>query len=132
VNGKLRWPSWIGIVAEDLGRQASLYESALELRRVAKGDGWVHFELDGHLLELIQRDDSREYDAPRYQVGFTVSSIEEVRSHLMRAGMRSIGTVQGGPDTDNTWCYFEDPEGNVFEITEWRRGRFSEGREGPR
>jgi catechol 2,3-dioxygenase-like lactoylglutathione lyase family enzyme len=114
------WPTWMGVVADDLEAQTRFYRDVLGFRQRGAGDSWVEFDLDGRLFEVIGKSALPQYDAPRYQVGFTVSDIEEARAALIEAGVTAISEIEGGDDTDNRWCYFRDPEGNVFEITEWR------------
>jgi hypothetical protein len=49
-----------------------------------------------------------------------VSDIHAARAELIRRGAEPISEIDpeesGAP---NLWCYFRDPEGNVFEITQW-------------
>jgi len=116
---QLQWPTWIGIVCEELDAQRRFYREVLGLQETGSGDGWVHFEFGSNLLELIQRDPSPEYEQPRYQVGYTVEDIEAARDHLLAAGAEQISEIEGGAGQRNRWCYFRDPEGNVFEITQW-------------
>jgi catechol 2,3-dioxygenase-like lactoylglutathione lyase family enzyme len=116
----LQWPSWMGVVADDLEAQTRFYRDVLGLRQTEAGDGWVQFDLDGHLFEVIQRSELPQYDARRFQVGFTVPDLETAREALVAAGVHAISEIDGGDDTLNRWCYFRDPEGNVFELTEWR------------
>lgn len=117
---ELRWPSWIGVVAEDLERQHRSYRDTLGFRELGRSEDWVQFELpDGGLFELIQRDPSPQYDAGRYQVGFTVDDIHAAREELVRRGVTPLSEIEGEESSSrNLWCYFRDPEGNVFEITE--------------
>jgi catechol-2,3-dioxygenase len=121
VTVELRWPTWIGVVVEDLEQQRRFYRDALGFRETGGSEGWVHFEVPGGgLLELIQRDPLPQYDAKRYQVGFTVEDIRAVREELVRRGVKPLSEIEGEESgSPNLWCYFRDPEGNVFEITEW-------------
>jgi catechol 2,3-dioxygenase-like lactoylglutathione lyase family enzyme len=119
----LGWPTWLGVVADDLQAQAAFYRDTLGLRQGESGDGWVQFDLDGHLFEVIQRSSLPQYDGRRFQVGFTVDDIRQTRSQLIAGGVVPITEIEGDDDTDNLWAYFRDPEGNTFEITEWKRKR---------
>ena len=98
-------------MAYDVARVRGLHPSL--------GDGWVHFEFGPNLLELIQRDDSPQYQGRRYQVGYTVEDIEAARTHLLEVGADQISDIEGDSESRNRWCYFRDPEGNVFEVTQW-------------
>jgi catechol 2,3-dioxygenase-like lactoylglutathione lyase family enzyme len=117
----LHWPTWMGVVAKDLEAQRRFYRDVLGLREADSGPGWVHFDLGGNMFEVIQREDVPQYDAARYQVGFTVDNIETARTELVRLGVEPLTDIEPTEpgDTANRWCYFRDPEGNVFEITEW-------------
>lgn len=119
---KVRWPTWIGVVADDMEVQRRFYRDTLGLRETEVGPDWVQFDLDGHLFEVIRRSSLPQYEAHRYQVGFTVDNIEAARDELIAAGLEAVSDIEGGDDTDNLWCYFRDPEGNVFEITQWKDG----------
>ncbi len=116
---RLGWPTWIGVVADDFESQRQFYSEVLGLRETASGDGWVNFEVDGHAFEVIQRDAQPQYERRRYQAGFTVDDIESARDELVASGVEQISGIEGGPESANRWCYFRDPEGNVFEITQW-------------
>ena len=120
---RVEWPTWIGVVAENLERQRRFYRDTIGFKETGAGDGWVHFDVNGHLFEVIQRTDDPVYDAARYQVGFTVDDIEAARADLIAAGVKPLSEVEGGPESPNRWCYFSDPEGMVFEITQWTHPR---------
>ena len=125
VNVELKWPTWIGVVAEDLEEQRRFYRETLGFRETENSGSWVQFEIPGGgLFEVIQEDPSPQYDTKRYQVGFTVADIHAAREELVRRGVTTLSEIEGGEsDTQNLWCYFRDPEGNVFEITQWVEGR---------
>jgi len=119
----LGWPTWIGVVVENLEAQRRFYRDTLGLPETESGPGWVHFDLGGNLFELVQREEALQYDTTRYQVGFTVTDIEAARRELLRLGVEPLTDIEPnqGADSGNRWSYFRDPEGNVFEITEWSR-----------
>ena len=114
---RLGWPTWIGVVVDDMERMAAFYE-ALGLPRTHTGGDYVQLDLGGHTFELLQRSDKPQYDARRYQVGFDVEDIEASRDALVAAGAEALTDVKGSTVTSNRWCYLRDPEGNVFEITQ--------------
>jgi catechol-2,3-dioxygenase len=120
MKNNLGWPTWIGVVAEDLEAQRRFYRDTLALKETEAGDGWVQFDLGGRMLEVIGRTSDPQYESHRYQVGFSVENIRGAREELIEAGVEALTGIEGGSDTENLWCYFRDPEGNVFEITEWR------------
>jgi catechol 2,3-dioxygenase-like lactoylglutathione lyase family enzyme len=110
----------MGVVADDLEAQTAFYRDVLGFRQTEAGDGWVQFDVDGRMFEVLERSSLPQYDARRFQVGFTVADIEATRESLIKAGAEPISDIEGGGETENRWCYFRDPEGNVFELTEWR------------
>ena len=122
---ELGWPTWIGVVAEDLEAQRRFYRDTLGFEETGSGNDWVHFELSGRLFEVIRRDPSPQYGAKRIQIGFTVDNIDATRAELIERGVEPISEIEGGPPNANSWCYFRDPEGNVFEITQWHDNRAS-------
>jgi catechol 2,3-dioxygenase-like lactoylglutathione lyase family enzyme len=119
---KLEWPCWIGVVAENLAEQRRFYREVLGFTELALGSDWVHFDLgNGNLLELIQRSDNAQYERTRYQVGYAVDDILAARSELIARGVQPIAGGEGSTDGGGRWCYFRDPEGNIFEIKERSR-----------
>ena len=118
---KLGWPTWLGVVSDDLDTMATFYRETMGFRQTGRGDGWVQFDVGGHLFEVIARSPTLpQYNRRRYQVGYTVDDILAVRNSLVAAGVEAITDIEGDAGTDNCWCYFRDPEGNVFEITQWK------------
>lgn len=116
---KLEWPCWIGIVAKDLDEQRRFYREVLGFIELSAGPDWVHFDLGrGNLLELVERSGDPQYDRIRYQVGYAVSDIQSARDELIARGVEPISAIEGDAGARGRWCYFRDPEGNVFEIKE--------------
>jgi len=116
---ELRWPNWLGVVAVDLQSQRRFYRDVLALPELESGKGWVQFDMGWpNLLELVQRTGERVYDQSRYQPGFAVRDIRTARSELIRRGVEPISDLEGGPEAGGLWCYFRDPERNVFELSE--------------
>lgn len=118
-GGDLRWPNWIGVVANDLEKQRRFYRDVLGLAELESGEGWVQFDMGWpNLLEVIQRSDEPQYDRPRYQAGFAVEDIRAARERLIARGAEPLTEIEGGADSNGNWCYFRDPEGNVFEVSQ--------------
>ena len=113
---RIGWPTWIGVVVDDMERMAAFYE-VLGIPRTDTGDDWIQLDLEGRTFEILQRSGLPQYDGRRFQVGFDVADIEAARDALIEAGAEPISDVEGG---DNRWAYFRDPEGDVFEITQRR------------
>jgi predicted enzyme related to lactoylglutathione lyase len=118
----LSWPSWIGVVADDLGRQRRFYRDVLGFSEIAAGADWVHFDFgESRLLEIGQRSDRPQYGRTRYQVGYAVEDIEAACAQLVARGVLRISDLEGNSEPTGRWCYFQDAEGNVFELKERRQ-----------
>jgi catechol 2,3-dioxygenase-like lactoylglutathione lyase family enzyme len=115
----LKWPNWLGVVVDDLDAQRRFYRDVLGFKELETGDGWVQFDMGWpNLLELLQRSDEPQYDRPRYQAGYAVVDIRAARDELITRGAEPLTGIEGGPEASGLWCYFRDPEGNVFEISQ--------------
>ena len=115
---KLGWPVWIGVVADDLEMQRRFYRDVLGLKELEAGEDWVQFDLDGRMLELLARSEEPQYAERRIQAGFAVHDIRAASRELEARGVMRISEVEGGPESGQYWCYFRDPEGNVFELAQ--------------
>lgn len=116
---ELTWPNWIGVVADDFDAQTRFYGEVLGLKRLDSGEDWLQFDMGWpNLLEVIRRSDQPQYARARYQVGFSVEDIEAIRRELLARAVEPLSEVEGGPESGGRWCYFRDPEGNVFEISQ--------------
>lgn len=114
-SGLLGWPTWIGVVVEDLEGQRRFWGDLLGVHEHHSGPDFVHFTLPaGESFEVIERSTDPQYDRARFQVGFEVDDIEAAREELIRRGVEPISEVFA--DDTSPWAYFRDPEGNVFEI----------------
>lgn len=115
----LRWPNWIGVVVDDLQAQRRFNCDVLGLIELGAGEDWVHFDMGfPNVLELLQRSDDPQYDRARFQPGFAVVDIRAARQRLVEAGVEALTEIAGGPEAQGYWCYFRDPEGNVFELSQ--------------
>ncbi len=118
-SGVPRWPNWLGLVVEDLEEQRRFYRDILGLEELGAGEDWVQFDMGGpNLFELLRRDERPQYDRRRFQPGFAVDDIRAARSRLLARGAEAVTEIEGGPDAGGYWCYFRDPEGNVFEVSQ--------------
>ena len=113
--GLLGWPTWIGVVVDDLELERRFWGALLGVPEDHSAEDFVDFELaEGRSFELIERSSEPQYDRPRFQVGFEVENIELARQELIDRGAESISQIF--PDSESPWTYLRDPEGNVFEI----------------
>jgi predicted enzyme related to lactoylglutathione lyase len=116
---ELKWPNWIGVVAEDLEAQRRFYRDVLGLKELDAADGWVQFDMGWpNMLEVIQRTDDPQYDRPRFQAGFAVEDIRAAREAMIARGATPLTEIEGSAESGGYWCYFTDPEDNVFEISQ--------------
>jgi predicted enzyme related to lactoylglutathione lyase len=114
-----QWPNWLGVVVEDLEGQRAFYGDVLGLVESDAGDDWVQFDMGGpNLFELVRRSDQPQYDDPRFQPGFAVGDIYSARARLIEHGAEAITEIEGSAGSGGYWCYFRDPEGNVFELSQ--------------
>jgi catechol 2,3-dioxygenase-like lactoylglutathione lyase family enzyme len=120
-SGLLGWPTWIGVVVDDLDVQRRFWSELLGVPEDHSGPEFAHFILPtGQIFEVIRRSEDPEYDGRRFQVGFEVSDLESARAELIARGVVPITGIVGD-DTPDPWAYFRDPEGNVFEIKQSAR-----------
>ena len=115
---KLRWPVWIGIVCENLDEQRRFYRDVLGLRELKAGVDWVWFDFEGKLLELLAKAPVPQYDRRKVSFAFDVDDIRSARAELIRRGVEPVTDIEGGPESLQYWAYFEDAEGNLFELVQ--------------
>jgi predicted enzyme related to lactoylglutathione lyase len=119
VSGEVKWPNWIGVVVDDFDAQLRFYREVLGLTELGAGDGWAHFDMGfPNIFELLQRSDEPQYDGRRYQVGFATDDIHATRQRLLEGGAEPLTEIDGGGEAQGYWCYFRDPEGNIFELSQ--------------
>ena len=114
------WPDWLGLVVDDLDEARRFYAGLLGREAAATGDDWIQFDMgDGRIFELLRRDDGRaQYERARFQPGFPVGDMTAARDRLVGLGAEQVSDVEGGPEHGGLWCYFRDPQGHVFELTQ--------------
>ena len=115
---RLGWPAWIGITCEDLEQQRHFYRTVLGLRELRSGNGWVWFDFDGRLLELLAKDLPPQSGRQRVSFGFEVEDIQAARAELIRRGVEPVTEIEGGPASLQYWTYFKDAEANLFELVQ--------------
>ncbi len=112
----LGWPSWIGVIADDLETQRRFYRDVLGFKELKSGDRFVWFDLGGNLLEVIAKSERPEYKQRGFQVAFAVENIHAARVELLSRGVEPLAEIRGGPEHLGYWCRFRDVEGNLFGI----------------
>lgn len=86
----LRWPNWIGVVAQDFDAQRRFYRDVLGFREADSGKDWVQFDMGWpNLFELLRRSEEPQYDEVRFQVGFAVDDIHAARQELIVRGVEA-------------------------------------------
>lgn len=114
----LKWPVWIGVVCENLEGQRAFYRDMLGLNEVRSGEGFVWFDFDGKLLELLAKSALPQYDRRRVSFAFEVDDIRSTRDELLSRGVEAVTDIEGGPDARQYWAYFKDAEQNLFEVVQ--------------
>jgi catechol 2,3-dioxygenase-like lactoylglutathione lyase family enzyme len=115
-RGLFGWPTWRGVVVDDLEAQRTFWGEMLGVPEDPAGPGFAHFIMPtGEIFEVIERSEIPEYNGRRFHVGFEVADIDATRAELIQRGITPISEVMGD-DSPDPWAYFLDPEGNVFEI----------------
>ena len=114
------WPDWLGLVVDDLDAARRFYADLLGREPADTGDDWVQFDMgEQRIFELLRRDAGRaQYERARFQPGFPVADMEAARARLLGLGAEQVSAVEGGPEHGGLWCYFRDPQGHVFELTQ--------------
>ena len=114
------WPDWLGLVVDDLDEARRFYVGLLGREPAATGDDWIQFDMGaGRIFELLRRDEGRaQYERARFQPGFPVDDMAAATERLTALGAAQISGVEGGPEHGGLWCYFRDPQGHVFELTQ--------------
>jgi len=113
---RLGWPIWIGIVCDDFEGQRRFYRDVLGFKETKRGAGWVWFDVDGKLLELFPRSSRPQYARRGVTVGFVVDDIRAARATLLERHVTPVGGIEHGGG--QSWAYFTDGEGNLFEIVQ--------------
>jgi predicted enzyme related to lactoylglutathione lyase len=112
-------PTWVGVVVEDLEKARAFYAAVLGFEVARERDGYVWFRAGDAILELAQRNADRpEVQRAGCAIGYRVDDVDATRVELISRGAEPLTEIQGGPKAGARWCYFRDPEGNTFQITQ--------------
>lgn len=112
----LQWPTWVGLVVKDLEAQRRYYRDVVGMKERRVGKEYVILDVGSNMFELIAQSSGPPYEHKGFHIGFAVAKIEEARAELISRGLEPVGEIQS--DAGNFWCYFKDPEGNLYQITE--------------
>jgi predicted enzyme related to lactoylglutathione lyase len=112
----LNWPTWVGLVVDDLEAQRRYYRDVVGLKERRVDEGYVHFEVGSNMFELLAKSSDIQTAHRGFQIGFAVANIAAVRAELISRGIEPVGDIESF--NGMYWCYFKDPEGNLYEITE--------------
>jgi catechol 2,3-dioxygenase-like lactoylglutathione lyase family enzyme len=115
-EGLLDWPTWVGLVVEDLEAQRRYYRDVVGLREWRVGEGCVIFDVGSRKFELLAQSSRPQYAHKGFRVGFAVANIEAARAELISRGIEPVGEIES--ESGSSWCYFKDPEGNLYQIAE--------------
>ena len=102
----LGFPTWVGVVCEDLEGQGRFYEDVLGMRVVGAGEDWVHIDLGtGPHFELLRRStehlEAKGAPSPRLDAELLLGkavglSRVELYMHLDRVDAREGAVVERG------------------------------------
>ncbi len=88
------------------------------------------YDENGPTLEIfnyntLQEKPSTAVNRPGFgHIAFIVDDVAKACAEVLAAGGGSVGeivTLQPSPQTNVTWCYVTDPEGNVIELQSWSK-----------
>jgi len=97
----------------------------------------VHLRLPGHgpdgpTLEIYTYESLEDGPIPAVNrpgwghLAFVVDDVESARAAVLADGGGSVGevvTLQTADGRRVTWCYVDDPEGNIVELQSWAPAR---------
>ena len=86
------------------------------LKERSVDEGAVDFEVGANMFELLAKSTRMQTAHKGFQIGFAVTNIAAVRAELISRGIEPVGDIESV--NGMYWCYFKDPEGNLYEITE--------------
>ena len=115
---------WITLQVPDVERSRAFWRDVIGLPEKSYTPAWVELELRAGLLLALHpvfypnAVIKRGYDRGGPVIGIRVQTLDEMAALVIRHGARALGGSQeipGGASRD-----FEDPDGYVFELVEFR------------
>ena len=118
----LRSIGQIAVRARDLSRARRFYQESLGLTLLLEAPGLLFFQC-GTVWLMLGGAETAEFDHPASVLYFDVSGIEAAWQTLKDRGVRfrdEPHRVHRAPDRELWMAFFDDSEGNVFALREWK------------
>jgi catechol 2,3-dioxygenase-like lactoylglutathione lyase family enzyme len=114
----LKSPVGVGLECQDLEVQRRFYRDTLGLREIRAGAGFVWFELNGRLLELLAKSGPPRNDHRRASLAFEVADIRAAWTKFLARGVRPVTDIQCSDGARQYSACFKDAEENLFEVVQ--------------
>lgn len=112
----------IAVRATDLARATRFYRDTLGLTLAIEAPGMAFFQV-GSLMIMLGRPDSAEFDHPGSLLYFRTGDIHATHAALAGRGVtfRDAPHVVHRAGERELWmAFFDDSEGNVLAVMQWR------------
>ncbi|MGQ0704142.1 MAG: VOC family protein [Gemmatimonadales bacterium] len=112
----------IAVRAADLVRAKRFYQEALGLPFLFEAPGLLFFQC-GTVWLMLGAAETAEFDHPSSVLYFEVADIDRAYATLTERGVRfrdGPHIIHRAPDRTLWMAFFEDSEGNVFALREWK------------
>jgi predicted enzyme related to lactoylglutathione lyase len=109
--------TWAGIPVEDFDGAVAFFRDRLGIRvsRIDNDRQVAHFRLaNSDLVELFGPVSTEEPYRRNVVVALGVEDVDKARTEMEKAGVSFL--TETNTWEDESWCFFEGPEGLVFEI----------------
>ncbi|MEA1903120.1 MAG: VOC family protein [Actinomycetota bacterium] len=109
--------TWAGIPVEDFEEAVVFFRDRLgiPMTRINNEHQVAHFPLgNGDLVEVFGSNNPDEEHRRNVAIALSVEDIEQTRSEMEKAGVKFLTDINTWED--EAWCYFEGPDGLLFEI----------------
>lgn len=112
------WAVWVGMNAENFAQQFEYYRDVVGMDLITASPDYASFNLGTpNAMEMGPLGPNIWNATKGFVVGFHVENIADVRQSLIDRGANAISDIKQD-QWGNQWCYFQDPEGNVFCLNE--------------
>lgn len=109
--------TWAGVPVEDFEGAVAFFRDLLgiQVSRINNDHQVAHFRLaNGDLVELFGPVSTNESHRRNVVVALGVEDVDKARTEMEKAGVSFLTETRTWED--ESWCFFEGPEGLVFEI----------------